>query len=97
MMSNHPNRSKGNRSAKSNPTPAEVRAARERAGLTQTEAAAVIYGTLRAWQNWENDQDPNEQRRMSPGLFELFLAKTGQLRKDFYDRLLQAKAGRLEK
>jgi hypothetical protein len=51
----------------------------------------VIYGTLRAWQNWENDQDPNEQRRMHPGLFELFLAKTGQMRKEFYDKLLAAK------
>ena len=28
---------------------------------------------------------------MHPGLFDLFLAKTGQLRKDFYDKLLAAK------
>lgn len=90
----HTNRSKDNRGGARNPTPAEVRAAREKAGMTQTEAAEVIYGTLRAWQNWENDQDPVEQRRMHSGLFELFLAKTGQMRKEFYDKLLAAKEGK---
>lgn len=71
----HPNR--GQRSAKSNPTPAEIRAAREAAGLTQTQAAQVIYSTLRAWQNWEND-DATDGRRMHPAAFELFMLKTGQ-------------------
>lgn len=73
MASNHPNRSKQNRTAFSNPTPAEVTKARENAKLTQTEAAAVIRGTLRAWQNYEGGQ-----RTMHPGLWELFLIKTGQ-------------------
>ncbi len=72
----HANRSKGNRTEKSSPTGDEIRTARERSKLTQTEAAAVIYGTLRGWQDYEG-----EQRRMHPGLFELFQIKTGQSRK----------------
>lgn len=71
----HPNRGK-NRTPESNPTPAEVRAAREKAGMTLDQAAATIYSTLRAWQNWESEGEEN--RRMHPGLFELFLIKTGQ-------------------
>lgn len=73
MPSNHPNRSKKNRNAFSNPTPTEVMAGREKAGLTQTEAAKLIRGTLRSWQSYEGGQ-----RTMHPGLWELFLIKTGQ-------------------
>ena len=76
-MTSHPNRSQTNRQAKANPTPAEVRAAREAAGLTQSQAAALIYSNLRSWQNWENDH-PVDGRKCHPGLFELFLLKTGQ-------------------
>jgi putative transcriptional regulator len=36
------------------PTPAEIRASRERAGLTQTQAGAVIGAALRTWQDWES-------------------------------------------
>lgn len=68
-MPNHPNR--GLKGPFSNPTPDEVRAAREAAGLTQTSAAALIHGTLRAWQEWEAGN-----RRMHPGLWELFRLKT---------------------
>jgi DNA-binding transcriptional regulator YiaG len=75
----HANRSKVNRSEISNPTPAEIRAARDRAGLTMKEAAELIYSTLRTWQDWEAEGDTN--RRMHPGLFELFQIKTGQSRK----------------
>jgi len=71
-MPGHKNRSKSRRSS-TTPSPAEVRAAREAAKLTQTEAAERIHGTLRAWQDYEGGQ-----RRMHPGLFELFLIKTGQ-------------------
>ena len=78
IVSNHPNRGKANRSAWSTPTPAEIRASREIVGLTQTDAAAKVYATLRAWQNWESE-DPAESRRMHPAIFELFLLKTGQL------------------
>jgi len=64
-VTNHPNRSAGHPAR--NPSPAEVRAAREAAGLTQTEAAAAIYSTLRTWQDWEAGK-----ARMHPGLWELF-------------------------
>lgn len=73
---NHPNRSKQNRDLAGNPTPAEIKAAREKAALTQAEAADLVRGSLRAWQNWESEEAEN--RRMHPGLFELFLIRTGQ-------------------
>lgn len=73
-MSNHPNRSAGHPAR--NPAPAEVRAAREAAGLTQTQAAALVYASLRNWQQWEQEEGANA-RRMHPGLWELFHIKTG--------------------
>lgn len=54
------------------PTPAAIRAARAAAGLTQTQAAALIYCTLRGWQDWEAGK-----RAMHPAFFELFLLKVG--------------------
>lgn len=72
-VANHPNRSRRSPSSGRNPTPAEIIAAREAANLTQTQAAEKIGGTLRAWQDYEGGQ-----RRMHPGLFELFRIKTGQ-------------------
>lgn len=60
----------------SSPTPAEVRAARAAAGLTQTEAGAVIYCSLRGWQDWESGA-----RRMHPAFFELFRRKVQRRRK----------------
>lgn len=72
-MSNHPNR--GPKGPASNPSPAEVKAARAATRLTQTQAAAVVYSTIKAWQTWENGT-----RRMPPGLWELFQAKTLDIR-----------------
>lgn len=74
MTKNHPNRKVGTDRV---PTPDEVRAARERAGLTQAEAAAKVLGSVRAWEKWES-MDASENRRMHPGLFKLFLLETGQ-------------------
>jgi putative transcriptional regulator len=74
LMATHPNRGRDRgRNAHANPTPLQIAAAREKAQLTQTEAANVIRGSLRAWQDYEGGQ-----RRMHPGLWELFLIKTGQ-------------------
>ena len=53
------------------PTPDAIKAVRAAAGLTQTQAAAVIYCTLRGWQDWEAGK-----RAMHPAFFELFLLKT---------------------
>jgi len=71
-MSNHPNRGKGGRCK--NPTPAAIRAARERAGMTQQEAADSICSSLRTWEDWEGGR-----ARMHPAFFRLFriLTTTG--------------------
>lgn len=75
----HPNRSKRNSGPDANPTPAEVEAARKAAGLTESQAAAVIHASPRAWVGFETSAtDGDLHRRMHPGLFELFLLKTGQ-------------------
>ena len=55
------------------PKPSEIAAARAAAGLTQTEAAERIHGKLRTWQDYEGGQ-----RKMHPGLWELFRLKTGR-------------------
>jgi len=55
------------------PTPTAIRAARKVAGLTQDAAAERIHGKRRTWEDWEGGRAD-----MHPGLFELFLIKTGQ-------------------
>lgn len=55
------------------PPPEMIRAARAAAGLTQTQAAALIYCTLRGWQDWEAGK-----RAMHPAFFELFLLKASK-------------------
>ena len=52
------------------PSPEAVKAARETAGLTQEQAGAAVGVARRTWQDWERGQ-----RRMPPGLFELFKLK----------------------
>ena len=52
------------------PLPAEIKAAREAAGLTQKQAGELIHGTLRGWQDYEYGKRP-----MHPGLWELFKLK----------------------
>lgn len=72
-MSNHPNRSKRKDAPGANPTQQQIVDARLAANLTQTEAAALIYCTLRAWQDWEGGQ-----RRMHPAFWELWRMKAGK-------------------
>jgi DNA-binding transcriptional regulator YiaG len=71
-VSNHPNR--GPKGPAANPPPEQIRAARSAAGLSQTAAAALIYSTMRTWQDWEAGK-----ARMHPGLWELFKLKAGRL------------------
>lgn len=59
-----------------NPTPKQIREARQRAGLTQAQAGAVIGKSRRTWQNWEFPVESKEHRPMDSALFELFLIKT---------------------
>lgn len=63
--------------SRQSPAPDAVKAARAAVGLTQTQAAALIYCTLRGWQDWEGGQ-----RAMHPAFFELFLLKTALLSLD---------------
>lgn len=52
------------------PTPLQIKQARKDAGLTQTNAAKLIYAECRTWQHWEKGD-----RAMHPAIFELFLIK----------------------
>ena len=58
------------------PTPAEIRAARESAGLSQEAAAALIYKTRSAWAQWEARESASNHRAMEPAFWELFQLKT---------------------
>ena len=49
------------------PKPEHIKAARLDAGLTQTEAATLVYSTCRAWQYWEAGQ-----RKMHPAIWAYF-------------------------
>lgn len=60
----------------SNPTPAEVRAAREAAGLSQEAAADKVHCTRIAWARWESEGA--DARRMHPGIWDSFRLLTGQ-------------------
>jgi len=58
------------------PTPEEIKAARLAAGLTQSEAAALIYVHLKTWQKWETGEELPSHRAMHQAVWELFLQKT---------------------
>ena len=73
-MSNHPNR--GPKSPASNPTPEQVREAREAAGLTQASAAVLVHTSTRSWQQWEAPAGDRNHRRMHPAFWELFRIKS---------------------
>ncbi|KAA1015986.1 helix-turn-helix domain-containing protein [Paraburkholderia panacisoli] len=60
----------------STPTPVEVRAAREAAGLTQAAAGALVHVDLRSWQRWESGE-----RGMNLAYWELFQIKTARRKK----------------
>ena len=74
MSRSHPNR--GPKGPWSNPAPEEIRASRDAAGLTQTEAGAVVYSSLRAWQQWEAGD-----RRMHPAIWAYWLHRFHRLDK----------------
>ena len=47
----------------------KIKQARKDAGLTQSQAAKLVYSSLRTWQNWE------KMDNIHPAIFELFLIK----------------------
>lgn len=55
------------------PSPQQIRKARKEAGHSQTAAAALVYRSRRIWTEWEAGR-----AEMDPGLWELYLIKTGQ-------------------
>lgn len=56
------------------PNTTQIKQARKDAGLTQQQAAKLIYVGLRTWQQWESGD-----RKMHPAFFELFCLKTDML------------------
>lgn len=56
------------------PTPEQISAARSVAGHTAEQAIALLHrGRRMTWMDWEAGR-----REMPPGLWELYLLKTGQ-------------------
>ena len=56
------------------PTPADIKAARLAAGLTQPDAAALVHAAAKTWKNWESEG--GEARKIPLAAWELFLIKT---------------------
>jgi len=54
------------------PSPNQIKAARERAELSQQEAGYMVHVGIRTWQRWEYGE-----RGMPLATWELFLIKTG--------------------
>ncbi len=54
-----------------NPSPSEIRQARELAGLSTAAASALVHRTQRNWQQWEAGT-----RSMDAALWELFSLKS---------------------
>lgn len=59
------------------PTPDAIKSARLAAGLSQTQAGAVLYCAERTWQDWERGR-----RVMMPALFENFCSKNADQKAD---------------
>ncbi len=52
--------------------PSQIRAVREAARLSQSEAAALMNATRRTWQNWEAPEDCANHRTMPSTTWEAF-------------------------
>lgn len=64
------------------PEPHIVATWREAAGLTQAQAADLVYVSPAAWQRWEDMNPGSTRARSMPyGLFELFCLKVENLKK----------------
>ena len=57
------------------PTPAQVKAFRRGASLTQTQAATLVHVSCRTWQQWEAEERVKSHRTMHPAFWELFTLK----------------------
>ena len=79
MSQNHPNRPGRPPSPYRNPTPEEIRELRAKMGLSQSQAAALVFSSTIAWQQWETPIGRQENRRMHPAAWNLFRLRTGQV------------------
>ena len=59
------------RATPATPTPDQIKAARQQAGQTQAQAAAMLYCDGRAWRRWEAGE-----RAMDSAYWELYQIKT---------------------
>jgi transcriptional regulator with XRE-family HTH domain len=57
------------------PAPNQIKALRDAARLSQSEAAELVHATRRTWQNWEAPEGTANHRAMPPAAWELFEAK----------------------
>ncbi|OQS45683.1 hypothetical protein B0T49_21235 [Chromobacterium violaceum] len=57
------------------PTVEEIKAARAEAGLTQQQAAALIYVSYETWKTWEAARESKRSAQMPAMAWELFLNK----------------------
>lgn len=71
----------------SKPTPAQIKAAREGARLSQSEAAALVHATRRTWQNWESSEGSGNYRAIDAAAWELFESKARRAAEAF-ERIL---------
>lgn len=63
------------------PAPLAIRRARLMAGLTQAQAARLVYRTARTWIGWETGEHP-----MDFQLYEIFLTKSARVSRLQYPR-----------
>lgn len=82
-MVNHPNLKKNSKAR--NPKPAEIKAARLKAGLSQAAAGELIYVSQQSWNLYETEESAktsgnnSAHRRMHPAFWELFQRKVREL------------------
>jgi DNA-binding XRE family transcriptional regulator len=82
-MANHPNRS--GKSKARNPKPAEIKAARIKAGLSQAAAGELIYINQQSWNQYETEEGAvsdgghSVHRRMHPAFWDLFQRKVKEM------------------
>jgi DNA-binding XRE family transcriptional regulator len=69
------------------PTPDQIRAAREAAGLTQAQAGELVHATWHTWWKWEQPAGDMNHRRMPLMAWELFTVKV-RARKRLEERSL---------
>lgn len=61
------------------PSPEQVKVTREEAGLSQAQAAALVYVDHDTWRQYEKSRNQKNARGMRAAIWELFLIKVGDL------------------